>query len=253
MEIGSGVSNGKKHLTVLQKRFIRLGFESLEQKERIELLLSLILPSRKYENLVEVCIHKFKNFRKFLAASPRELAQAGIALPCISTIKLLRELPAAILKEKIVEESVHNCSREIFDYLRYSMQSLEKEVFRVIYINNRNQIIDTVDLFEGTLDRIPICPREIMEGAINHNATHLIFAHNHPSYDPTPSKSDKQLTRDLVFIGMILDTRVLDHIIIGGDTYFSFADQGLISEYEDDFLNLRIKVIFDDRVDCFKK
>ena len=180
-----------------------------------------------------------------LAASPQELQQAGFSLPCVLCLKLLRELPTKILREKITEQPVHSSSREVFDYLAYSMRDLKKEIFKVIYLNNRNQIIDTADLFEGTLDSIPIRPREIVESAIKHNATRLIFAHNHPAGDPTPSKSDKQLTRDLVFIGMILDIKVLDHIVIGGDRYFSFADEGLIKKYEDNFLNLRIRSIFD--------
>jgi DNA repair protein RadC len=160
-------------------------------------------------------------------------------------IKLLHELPAEVLRLKIVEQPLYKSSKEIFDYLCYSMRDLKKEIFKVIYLNSRNQIIDTVDLFEGTLDSIPIRPREIVESAINHNATVLIFAHNHPSGDPTPSKSDKQLTRDLVFVGNILQIKVLDHIIIGGNRYFSFADEELIQKYEDNFLNLRIRALFE--------
>jgi len=108
------------------------------------------------------------------------------------------------------------------------------------------------DLFEGTLNSIPIRPREIVESAIKRNATRLIFAHNHSSGDPKPSKSDKQLTRDLVFMGMILDIRVLDHIAIGGDKYFSFADEGLINKYEDGFLNLKIRSLFDSEADYWE-
>ncbi|MBA7692568.1 hypothetical protein ES703_101135 [subsurface metagenome] len=73
----------------------------------------------------------------------------------------------------------------------------------------------------------------------------MIFAHNHPTGDPTPTKSDKQLTRDLVFIASMLQIKVLDHIIIGENTYFSFADDGLIQKYEDNFLNLKIRGVFD--------
>ncbi len=113
---------------------------------------------------------------------------------------------------------------------------------KVVYLDSQNQIIDTEDLFEGTLDGIHIYPREIEEGAIKHKATCLIFVHNHPSGDCMSSQSDKQITRDLVFIGKVLEIKVLDHIIIGGNKYFSFADDGLIAKYEDDFLNLRLKM-----------
>jgi DNA repair protein RadC len=125
------------------------------------------------------------------------------------------------------------------------MRDLKKEVFKAIYLNSRNQIIDTEDLFEGTLEGIPIRPREIVESVIKHNAAAVIFVHNHPSGDPTPSKSDKRFTRDLVFMGNIIEVKVLDHIIIGGNEYFSFADEGLIRKYEDSFLNLKIRGVFD--------
>ena len=148
-----------------------------------------------------------------------------------------------------IERPVYASSAEILDYLSYSMRDLKKEVFKVIYLNNRNQIVATDDLFEGTLESIPIRPREIVESAIKHSGTRLIFAHNHPSGDPKPSKSDKQLTRDLVFMGMIMQIKVLDHIIVGENRYFSFADEGLIQKYEDNFLNLRIKAAFESAVD----
>ncbi len=121
------------------------------------------------------------------------------------------------------------------------MRGLKKEVLKVLYINSQNQIIDTEDLFEGTLDGIHIYPREIEASAIRNNATGLVFAHNHPTGNPEPSQNDKQITRDLVFIGQVLGLKVLDHIVIGSDSYFSFADAGLIEKYENDFLNLRIK------------
>ncbi len=241
----SGMLKQERHLTPLQEGFIKSGFEALDNQETIELLLSLVLPHRECRKLAKECIEHFKNLRGFLTASPRELEQVGLSPPGVFCIKLLHELPAEVLKEKIMEQPIYKSSKEVFDYLSYSMRDLEKEVFKVIYLNSQNQIIDTVDLFEGTLDSIPIRPREIVESAIKHNATALIMAHNHPSGDPTPSRSDKQLTRDLVFIGMLLPIRVLDHIIIGGNRYFSFADEGLIEKYQDNFLHLKIRGLFE--------
>jgi len=239
----------QRRLTLLQERFIRSGFEGFGEQETIELLLSLVLSQRECKKRAKECVERFNNLRGLLVASAEELQQTGLTSQCICGIRLLHELPTEILKQKIIEQPVHKSSKEVFDYLYYSMRDLRKEIFKVIYLNSRNQIIDTVDLFEGTLESIPIRPREIVEGAINHNATRLIFAHNHPSGDSTPSKSDKQLTRDLVFVGHILQIKVLDHIIIGGNRYFSFADEGLIARYEDSFLNLKIRGSFDNEVD----
>jgi len=232
-------------LSLLEERFIKSGFEGFNDEEIIELLLSLALHRRKCKELAKACIEQFRSLSGLLTASTEELQQVGLTPHCICGIKLFRELPMEVLKQKIIEKPVYKCPEEVFDYLRYSMRDLNKEVFKVLYLNNRNQIINTSGLFEGTLDSIPIRPREIVESAIKHSATRLIFAHNHPAGDPKPSKSDKQITRDLVFMGMILEIKVLDHIIIGGNEYFSFADAGLIQRYEDNFLNLKIKAMFD--------
>jgi DNA repair protein RadC len=114
-------------------------------------------------------------------------------------------------------------------------------VTKVIYLNSQNQIIEIVDLFEGTVNSSVISPREVMAGAIKHNAASLIFVHNHPAGNPEPSGNDKEVTRDLVYAGSIMRIRVLDHIIIGNNKYFSFAGEGLIEEYELDFLNLKVR------------
>jgi len=121
------------------------------------------------------------------------------------------------------------------------MRDLKHEVFKAIYLNSQNQIIDTIDLFEGTVNSSAVSLREVMEGAIKYNAASLIFAHNHPSGNPEPSTSDKELTRDLVYSGKIMRIKVLDHIIIGDNRYFSFAGDGLLEEYEMDFLNLKLR------------
>jgi len=243
----------RRPLTPLQERFLKSGLEDFSDREMIELLLSQSLPDKDCRKLAKECIELFKTLRGFLAASPQELEGVGLTSPCIFCIKLLHELPTEVLKQGIIEQPVYKSSKEVFDYLSYSLRDLKKEVFRVIYLNNRHQIIDTEDLFEGTLESIPIRPREIVESAVEHKAAALIFAHNHPTGDPTPSRSDKQLTRDLVFIGMILQIKVLDHIIIGENTYFSFADDGLIQKYEDNFLNLKIRGVFDVGVSYARK
>jgi len=243
-------SKRRRPLTPLQERFLKSGLEGFKDREIIELLLlSPELSPRECKKLAKQVVERFKTLRQLVAASPEELCQAGVTPYGILHIKFVREIATEILKQRIVEQSVYKSSREVFDYLNYAMRDLKKEVFKVIYLNNRNQIIETEDLFEGTLESILIRPREIVESVIEHGAAALIFAHNHPTGDPTPSKSDKQLTRDLVFIGNMLQIKVLDHIIIGENTYFSFADDGLIQKYEDNFLNLKIRGVFDIGVD----
>ena len=239
-ETASDMVKGQRRLNPLQERFIRSGCEGFSDQECIELLLSLVLPTHECKRLAKKCATQFKNLRGLLAATPEELQQIGLTPHCICSIKLLHELPIEILKQKIIDKPVYKTGKEIFDFLYHSMRDLRIEVFKVLYLNNQNQIIDAVDIFKGTVNASSVYPREIMKAAIRHDAVSLIFVHNHPSGDPEPSKYDKEVTRDLVFTGNIMQIRVLDHIIIGNDRYYSFAGEGLIGEYETDFLSLRL-------------
>jgi len=231
----------QRRLTPLENIFLKSGFSGLSDEEAIELLLCLVLNRRRCRQLAIKCYERFNSLVGLLTALPAELEQVGLSSHSVLCIKLLHALPVEILKQKITEKPIHDSAEDIFNFLYYSMRDRKTEVFKVIYLNSRSEIIDTADLFEGTADNIPIRPREIIESAISHSAAGLIFVHNHPTGDPTPSRSDKQITRDLVFVGMILQIKVLDHIIIGANNYFSFADGGLIQKYEDNFLNLKIR------------
>ncbi len=240
------------HLSRLQEKFVATGFAGLDDRQVIEIFLGLLLPRPQSHQLSQVCLREFGSLNSFLAASEEELMQVGLSSYLIFYIKLVHELPKEILRKRIIEQPFYKSPKEVFDYLYLSMRDLKKETLKAVYLNNRNEIIDTVDLFEGTLETILIRPREIVASAITHEAAAIIFIHNHPSGDPAPSKSDKQFTRDLAFVGQIIQIKVLDHIIIGGDSYFSFADEGLIEKYGLDFLNFKIRRVSDSRVNYSK-
>ena len=230
------------HRKRLRERFLKSGLSGFHDYEIIELLLTLGSPRKDCKQQAKEVMKRFKTLRAALSASPEELQEIdGIGPHSAFGIKLVQEVAAEFLKLRIVDKPVYKSGKEIFDYLYHSMRDLKKELFKVIYLNSQNQIIDIADLFEGTVDVSSIYPREIMKAAIKHDAISLIFVHNHPSGDPEPSKYDKDVTRDLVFAGNIMQIRVLDHIIIGNNRYYSFANEGLIEEYETDFLNLKLK------------
>jgi len=230
------------HRKRLREKFVKSGLAGFHDYEIIELLLSLGTPRKDCKQQAKEAIKKFKTLRGVLEAPLDELQQIkGIGPQNAFGIKLAQEVAREFLKEKIIDKPIYKSAQEIFDYLYHSMRDLKKEVFKVIYLNSQNQIIDTADLFEGTVDSSVILPREVMESAIKHNAVSLLFVHNHPSGNPEPSRSDKELTRDLVYAASIMRVKVLDHIIIGNNRYFSFAGEGLIEEYELNFLNLKIR------------
>ncbi len=230
------------HRKRLRERFIKSGLSGFHDYEIIELLLTLGSPRKDCKQQAKEVLRRFKTLRGALSASPQELQQIkGIGAHSAFGIKLVWEVAEEFLKQGIVDKPVYKSAREIFDYLYHSMRDLKKEVFRVIYLSGQNQIIDIADLFEGTVNASSVYPREIMREAIRHNATSLIFVHNHTSGDPQPSRQDKDITRDLVFAGNIMQIGVLDHIIIGDNSYYSFASEGLIEKYEEDFLNIKIR------------
>jgi len=120
----------------------------------------------------------------------------------------------------------------VFDYLYHALRDAKKEKFKVLYLDAKNQILEEKTVFEGTVDSSAVYPREIIKEALWRDASSLIFVHNHPSGDPRPSESDKAITAELVCAAHTVQIRVLDHLIIGNDRYFSFADSGLLAECE---------------------
>ncbi len=230
------------HRKRLREKFIKRGLAGFHDYEIVELLLTLGSPRKDCKPQAKEAIKRFKTLRGVLEASPEELQKIdGIGAHSAFGIKLVQEVAREFLKQKIIDKPIYKSAQEIFDYLYHSMRDLTREVFKVIYLNSQNQIIDTADLFEGTINSGAISPREVIENAIKNHAASLIFVHNHPSGNPEPSKGDKEVTRDLVYAGSIMRIKVLDHIIIGNNRYFSFAAEGLIEEYELNFLNLKIR------------
>lgn len=221
------------HRKRLREKFHAGGLSGFHDYEIVELLLTLGSPRKDCKQPAKVAIKKFKTLRGVLEASKEELEKIpGIGPINAIGIRLVQEVARKYLKDRIIDRPVYRSPEAVFDYLYHSMRDLKKEVFKVIYLNSRNQIIETDDLFKGTVNASAVAPREVIEGAIKHNAVSLIFAHNHPSGDPSPSESDRKITRELVYAAKIMQIKVLDHIVIGDNTYFSFAGEGLIERYE---------------------
>ena len=236
------LNQSEGHRKRLRERFINSGLNGFQDYEIVELLLTLGSPRKDCKQAAKEAIKRFKTLRGVLEAPPEDLQQIeGIGPHNAFGMKLVQEVAREFLKEKIIEQPVYQSSRQVFEYLYHSMRDLKKEIFKVLLLNSHNQIAETLDLAEGTVDSSYIEPREVVEKALKFNAVSLIFAHNHPSGFPEPSTSDKEITRDLVFAAEIMHLKVLDHIIIGNNRYFSFAGEGLIGQYEMEYLNLKMK------------
>ena len=229
------------HRGRLRDRFIKSGVSGFHDYEIIELLLTLGTPRKDCKQQAKEAIRKLKTLRGVLEASTDELQEIkGIGPHNVFGIKLFQEISERYLKERIIGKKIQlKSSKKVHDYLFQSMQKDKKEIFKVMFLDGKNRLIEAEDLFEGSLTSSVVYPREIMKKAIKYNAANLIFVHNHPSGDPDPSPSDKDITKELVFAGNLMQIKVMDHIIIGGNKYFSFADEGLIEEYNLNSLNLK--------------
>jgi DNA repair protein RadC len=241
------------HRKRLRDKFLKSGLAGFHDYEIVELLLSLGTPRKDCKAPAKEAIKKFQTLRGVLEAPNQELQRIeGIGAHSAFGIKLVQEVAREFLKAKILEKPFYRSSQEVFDYLYHAMRGLKREVFKVIYLNGQNQIIDTVDLSEGTSNSSAVSPRDVIEGALKSNSAALIFVHNHPSGNPEPSNNDKGLTRELVYAGKLLRLRVLDHIIIGNNKYYSFAGEGLIEEYETDFLSIMLRGMAESRRRLYK-
>jgi DNA repair protein RadC len=221
------------HRSRLRQKFLRAGLDGFLDYEVIELLLTLGTPRRDCKEQAKEALREFKSLGGVLEASPHELQRIrGIGPHNVFGLRFVQEVSRRFLREKMMSRAFCRSSREVFDYLYHSLRDLKKEKFKVLFLDAKNQILEEKTLFEGTVDSSAVYPREIIRDALRYEASSLVFVHNHPSGDPEPSLCDKEITKDLVFAAKVMQLKVLDHIVIGNNCYFSFADQGLIEEYE---------------------
>jgi DNA repair protein RadC len=221
------------HRKRLRERFLKSGFEGFHDYEIVELLLSLGRPRVDCKPQAKESIRRFKSLRGVLEASPEELQKIkGIGPHSVFGIKCVMASAELLLKEKSLDKPVCSSSQEIFDYFYLSMRGLTKEMIKVVFLNTQNRILEICDLSRGTVDSSSLYTREVMEKAIQVHAVSFVLVHNHPSGNPEPSRSDYDLTKTVVQAGLIMNIKLVDHVIIGDNRFYSFAGAGLISQFE---------------------
>ncbi|RLF60937.1 MAG: hypothetical protein DRN37_01855, partial [Thermoplasmata archaeon] len=148
---------------------------------------------------------------------------------------LIHQVAGRYLRDRAKQKPFFGSSKAVFHYLFHSMRDLKREVFKVLFLDRKNQLLADKDVFVGSLTGSAVYPREIITLALEYKAAALVFVHNHPSGDPAPSPEDRRLTRDLIWAAKLLLIQVLDHIVIGNNRYYSFADEGLIKRFSDQY------------------
>ncbi|MFH1479253.1 MAG: DNA repair protein RadC [Candidatus Omnitrophota bacterium] len=213
-----------------RERLFREGEHRLSNTELLAILIRSGVKGESAISLARKILFKFKTFRNMSCAdlaSFREIKGLGAAK--IAQIRSAVEIGRRLKEEEIREERPQiRSSKDIGELFLVRMRDLKKEVFKIIFLNSQNRIIDILEVVEGTVDQAYPIIREIFQKAIQNFALSIICVHNHPSGDPTPSKEDEIFTQELVQGGRVLQIKVLDHIIIGNNIYYSFADEGII-------------------------
>lgn len=228
---------GEGHRKRLRERFLFSGLSGFHDYEVIELLLTISTPRKDCKETAKAALKRFKTLQGVLEASPNKLCEIkGIGPKNLFGIKLIKAVAGRYLEKKLVKKEPVNNSKELFDYLYLNMRDKNRECFKVIYLDAKNRVITSETLFEGTLTASSVYPREVVSAALDHHAAALILAHNHPSGDPEPSAEDVSITRQLIFACRVMGITIHEHLVIGDNRYFSFADQGYIArmnrEYE---------------------
>jgi len=223
-------NKGEGHRKRLREKFLESGLDGFHDYEVVELLLTLAMPRKDCKDAAKAAMEQFKTLQGVLEASPKALCEVpGIGPKNLLGIKLIKAVADRYLKKRLLHQDALNNSKELFEYLYHSIRDKTRECFNVVFLNAKNRVVETQTLFEGTLTASSVYPREVVLAALNHHAAALIFAHNHPSGDPKPSPEDVAITRQLVFACRVVGITVHEHLIIGNNRYFSFADEGYIS------------------------
>jgi DNA repair protein RadC len=222
---------GEGHRQRLRDKFMNSGLSGFHDYEVIELLLTLATPRKDCKDSAKAVLEKFENLQGVFEASVADLCSIpGIGPTNSFGIKLIKAVADRYLEKKVLMKDPLSNSKALFDYLYLSMGSKDRECFKVLFLDAKNRVIAAETLFTGTLTASSVYPREVVRAALDRSAAALIFAHNHPSGDTEPSPADYSITRQLLFACQTVGITVHEHIVIGKNQYFSFADQGHIAQ-----------------------
>jgi DNA repair protein RadC len=216
------------HRQRLRARFVAGGGDALPDYELLELLLFAALPRRDVKPLAKALISRFGDFGRVLAASPSDLESAGLRQGAVAAIKLVHAAALRMGRQRIMDRPVLSSWSALVDYLRTAMAHEANEQFRLLFLDRKNALIAEEVQARGTVDHTPVYVREVVKRALELGATALILVHNHPSGDPTPSRADVDLTREIARAAAPLGVTIHDHIIIGRGEPASLRALGLM-------------------------
>ncbi len=210
------------HRERLRDRFRDVGADALSDYELLEMVLFRALPRRDVKPLAKPLIGKFGSFAETVHAPAARLREVdGLGEAAITEIKLIAAAASRVAKGQLKQRTVLSSWSAVIEYCRAAMAFADKEQFRILFLDKRNQLIADELQQVGTIDHTPVYPREVVKRALELSATAIIMVHNHPSGDPTPSTADIQMTKSIIGIANPLGISVHDHIIVGKNGHAS--------------------------------
>lgn len=227
---GNGASHHSGHRDRLRERFISGGSDALPDYELLELLLFMAVPRRDTKQIAKNLLKEFDgNFADLIAAPPERLRKiGGISENTVIALKVVEAAAQRLAQAKVLGRSAISSWDALLDYCSARMARTPIEEFRVLFLDRKNMLIADEPQARGTVDHAPVYPREVVKRALELGASALILVHNHPSGDPTPSRSDIVMTRQIADAAKALNIEVHDHLVIGRGNHASFKALGLI-------------------------
>ncbi|HEY0274841.1 MAG TPA: DNA repair protein RadC [Paenirhodobacter sp.] len=217
------------HRKRLRLRFTEGGADAMPDYEMLELVLFRALPRIDVKPLARRLLEVFGDFGRVLAAPPARLrAVNGVGDAVVQELKIVEAAAHRLARSRVMHRPVLSSWTDLLDYCHAAMAHLETEQFRVLYLDRKNVLMADEAQAQGTVDHVPVYPREVVKRALELNASALILVHNHPSGDPTPSRADITVTEQMRQAGEVLGITLHDHLVIGRDRTLSFRAEGYL-------------------------
>ncbi|MFK7745061.1 MAG: DNA repair protein RadC [Roseobacter sp.] len=217
------------HRQRLRQRFRDGGAAAIPDYEMLELVLFRAIPRRDVKPLARALMDQFGDFNRVLTAPHERLLNVvGVGEAVITELKIVEAAAQRLARARVLQQHVLSSWDALLDYCHTSMAHRETEQFRILFLDRKNVVIADEEQAKGTVDHVPVYPREVVKRALELNASALILVHNHPSGDPTPSQSDISMTDQINSACQALNITLHDHLIIGKSQELSFRSEGYL-------------------------
>ena len=217
------------HRERLRDRFLKGGADAMPDYELLEMTLFAAVPRRDTKPLAKALLARFGSFAEVIAAPPARLAEInGAGMSVVQQLKIVEAAAHRSAKTQVINRPALSSWTALLDYCTAAMARVTNEEFRVLFLDRKNVLVADEVQNRGTVDHTPVYPREIIKRALELSASAIILVHNHPSGDPTPSKADIAMTREVVTAARTLGIAVHDHLVIGRSGHASFKSLGLL-------------------------